>query len=68
MRKSKQKKSVLNLCLALVSIMAIYAGCTAIAGASAELYLSPAIKTVNIGDNFCVDALVNTSGQNVVVV
>jgi hypothetical protein len=68
MRKPQAKKAVLSLCLALVSIMAIYAGCTAIAGASAELYLSPAIKTVNIGDNFCVDALVNnTSGQNVVV-
>jgi hypothetical protein len=63
MRKPKQKISVLSLCLALVSLIAIYAGCTAIAGASAELYLSPAIKTVNIGDNFCVDALVNTSGE-----
>ena len=66
MRKTKQKLFVLSL--ALVSLMAICVGCTAIAGASAELYLSPATKTVNIGDTFNVDVLVNTSGQNVVVV
>ena len=68
MRKTKQKLFVLSLCLALVSLIAICVGCTAIAGASAELYLSPATKTVNIGDTFNVDVLVNTSGQNVVVV
>jgi len=68
MRKNKQKIFVLSLCLALISLMAICVGCTVIAGASAGLYLSPATKTVNIGDTFNVDVLVNTSGQNVVVV
>jgi parallel beta-helix repeat protein len=35
---------------------------------NAELFLSPATKTVNVGDSFSVDVLVNTGGQNVVVV
>ena len=68
MKKNKQKIFVLSLCLALISLMAICVGCTVIAGASAGLYLSPATKTVNIGDTFNVDVLVNTSGQDVVVV
>ena len=35
------------------------------AGASAELSLSPATKTVGIGETFSVDVLVNTNNQNV---
>jgi parallel beta-helix repeat protein len=35
---------------------------------NAELFLSPATKTVKVGDSFSVDVLVNTDGQNVVVV
>ena len=35
---------------------------------NAELFLSPATKTVNVGDSFSVDVLVNTDGQNVVAV
>jgi parallel beta-helix repeat protein len=67
MEEIKQKILTLSLCLALITVIAIL-GTFATAGATAELSLSPATKTVNIDDNFNVDVLVNTGGQNVVVV
>ncbi len=67
MKKIKQKILTISLCLTFVSLLAIL-GTFATAGATAELSLSPATKTVNIGDIFNVDILVNTGGQNVNVV
>jgi parallel beta-helix repeat protein len=67
MKGIKQKILTISLCLALVTLIAIL-GTFATAGATAELSLSPATKTVNIDDNFNVDVLVNTGGQNVVAV
>jgi hypothetical protein len=67
MKRIKQKILALSLCLALVSLIAIL-GTSTIAGATVELSLSPATKTVNIGDNFNVEVQVNTGGQNVVAV
>jgi hypothetical protein len=66
MKEIKQKILTISLCLALVSLMTICLGCSVIAGASAELSLSPVTKIVGIGETFNVDVQVNTNGQNVV--
>ncbi len=60
----KSIKKIFALTLSLVMLGAIAIVPTQ-AGANAELSLSPATKTVGIGETFSVDILVNTNNQNV---
>ncbi len=64
------KKKIFSFCLIVVlsAVMTIGLSNPVKSGANAELFLSPATKTVNVGETFSVDVLVNTNGQNVVAV
>ena len=61
------KKKFFSFCLTMILVGAMTIGLSnpAKSGANAELSLSPATKTVGVGETFSVNVLVDTNGQNV---